>query len=163
MAQATSYYSVSVNDNSISPKSGAPETSTTQIAVATLTPASVANAVTLAGNLKTAINGLIIGVFGKDEITYSREVLSNAPANSPLAQRENKWLVRYIDETSNKKYQCSIGTADLTKLGSNSEFLDLAAGPGLAFKTAFEAFAVPPDDPSHAVKVISVQFVGRNT
>lgn len=163
MASPTSFYTLSINDNTISPKSGAPESSTSTVAIETLTPASVANAITLAGNFKVALNGLIVGQIAKDELTYTREIISNSPATSALAQRENKWLCRYIDAVTNKKYQVSFGTADLTKHGANSEFVNLAADPGLAFKTAFEAFVKSPEDASHAVLLISVQFVGRNT
>lgn len=163
MAVPTSFYTLSINDNSISPKSGAPESSSTTFAIETLTPASVANAITLAGNLKVALNGLIVGELAKDELTYTREIISNSPADTALAQRENKWLCRYIDAVTNRKFQMSFGTADLTKMGANSEFVNLAADPGLAFKTAFEAFVKSPEDASHAVSLISVQFVGRNT
>lgn len=158
-----SSYSLAINDNSISPRSGAPESSTTSFPIDTLTPANVADALTLAGNLKTAIAGICIGQLAHDEVVYERSIISNAPAASKLAQRENKWLCRYIDAVTSKKYSLSIGTADLTKVGANSEFVDLSTGPGAAFKTAFEAFVHSPDVPGNGVTLVSVQFVGRNT
>lgn len=157
-----SFYSLTVADNTLK-SNGEPETTSMTFPVTTLTPANVAAQITLAGNLKVALAAITLGNFLKDESTYSRNLLAQGPAASNLAQRENKWLMRYHDGTTYQKFQLSIGTADLTLLPNNSEFLDLTAGDGLALKTAFEAVVVSPADSTHAVILDSVQFVGRNS
>lgn len=157
-----SYFSATVADNT-QKSNGEPETSSFQVAITTLTPANVAATETLAGNLLSAIQAITIGANQNKVLTYARTILGASPAASTAAQRENKWLCRYHDATNYKKYVVSLPCADLTKLVSGSEFLVLTGGDGAAFKTAFEAVVVPPDDSSHTVVLDSVQFVGRNT
>jgi len=79
---------------------------------------------------------------------------------NPLAQRENKWLVRYHD-TGGTKFTVEIPTADLSLLDTGTEFLDLTGTEAAAFKTAFEAVVKSPDDPTLTVTLDSIQFVGR--
>lgn len=157
-----SYAGFSINDNTLK-ANGTPESTSMQVAVTTMTPANAAATVTALGNLQAAMAAVTLGVFAKDEIVYQRNILGTGPAASNLAQRENKWLLRYHDATTLKKFTVSIGTADLSLLPAHSEFLDIVtAGPGANLKTAFEALVVSPDDSSHSVVLDSVQFVGRN-
>jgi len=156
-----SFYSITVNDHTVK-SNGQPETTSLQIPVTTLTPANVAAQITLANNLQTALAAITLGVFAKSESTYARNLLGVLPAASPLAQRENKWLMRYHDATTFQKFQVSIGTADLMLLEDGTEFLDLEGTEGAALKTAFEAVVVSPADSTHTVVLDSVQFVGRN-
>lgn len=157
-----SFWTNTLSDNTRKPN-GEPESTTLRVPIITLTPANVAATETLTGNLATAIAAITIGANNKREITYNVTQFEKIPAASPLAQRENKWLVRFHDATTFQKSSVSIGTADLAELAGNSEFLVITAGNGLAFKTAFEAVVVSPFDSSHSVVVDSVQFVGRNT
>lgn len=163
MALPSSGYSLTVGDHTLR-ANGQPETSTFSVPIITLTPANVAATATLTGNLQTALAAITIGVFQKTALQYSAGLLGSTPAASPLAQRENKWLMRYHDATSFQKFQVSIGTADLTLVDGNTEFIDLASpGAGQNLKTAFEAVVVSPADAAHSVILDSVQFVGRNT
>lgn len=163
MALPVSSYGITIADNTLKPN-GEPETTSFNVPVITLTPANVAATVTLMGNLASAIAAVTLGNFLKNEVQYARNLLAVGPAASNLAQRENKWLMRYHDATTYQKFQVSVGTADLSILPNNEEFLDLAdAGVGAALKTAFEAVVVSPADASHSVVLDSVQFVGRTT
>lgn len=157
-----SFWSQTMGDNTRKPN-GEPETTTMSVPITTLTPANAAATETLTGNLATAIAAITLGSLIKRELTYVRTEFEKIPASSPLAQRENKWLLRYHDATSFQKASVSIGTADLTELTGNSEFLVLTSGNGAALKTAFEAVVVSPYDSTHSVILDSVQFVGRNT
>jgi len=159
---ATSFYSQTINDNTINGK-GHPETTNFEVAITTLTPANVAAQSTAAGTLRSAIAGITLGEFGKNQLIYERNLGSADPAASQLAQREKKWLVRYHDATTQERFTTSIGTADLTVLPNHSEFIDISTGVGATFKSAFEAFVKSSSDPSHSVVVDSVQYVGRNT
>lgn len=163
MALPISFYSVTVNDNTVK-ANGMPESSNMRVPITTLTPANVAATATLCGNLLTALVAVTIGQVAKHTMLYDETIVSADPAASQLAQREKKWLLRYHDATTGKKFSVSYPCADLTKLPNHEEFLDLAdAGVGAALKTAFEAVVVSPDDPSHSVVLDSVQYVGRNS
>lgn len=157
-----SFYALTIADNTLK-GNGQPETTRWELPVTTLTPSNVAAQETLMGNLQTAVAAITIGQFIKNETVYARNIIGAGIASSTLAQRENKWLIRYHDAVNQQKFQVSIGTADLTLLVSGEEFLVISGGPGGDLKTAFEAVIVSPNDSSHAVVVDSVQFVGRNT
>lgn len=163
MPLPVSYYGFTIADNT-KKSNGKPETTTSRFPVTTLTPANVAAQITLANNLQVAIASIVLGNFVKSESTYASNTLGGLLASAdPLAQRENKWLMRYHDATTFQNFQLSVGTADLTKHMTNSEFVDLTAGDGLALKTAFEAVVVSPADSTHLVILDSIQYVGRNT
>jgi len=84
-------------------------------------------------------------------------------ATDEEGQREKKWRVRYSSSVTGKSYHIEIPGAILTgNLIAGTDFLNLAAGDGLAFKTAFEAEAREPGT-TNAVTVSNVQFVGRTT
>ena len=163
MAKPISFASITLADNT-KKSNGKPETSSTEFAIPTLTPVNAAATVTLVGNLKTALAGLVLGRFLKDEIVWSREKQGpQTPADDPLAQRENKWLASYHDPVSYNGYVLTFPTADLSKHMANSEFVDLTAGDGLAFKTAFDAVVASPEDASRLGVLDTLMYVGRNT
>jgi len=160
MALPVSFLSLTINDSTTVPKQ---ESATTEFAVATITAANLVAQTALHDDLIDAIADLIIGVEAKRTLISSREILSGLAASSMLAQKENRWLVRYHSSTDFQKFVVSIGTADLTLLDTGEEFLDIttAATPGLAFKTAFEAVVRDPNDVAQSVVVDSIQFVAR--
>lgn len=162
MAAPLSWLNVKIADNTAK-ADGSPETTSSSFPVTTMTPANAAAQITAQGNLLTALAGLTLGRYVQNETVYARNATGpQIPATDPLAQRENKWLMRYHDAVTYDKYQVSVGTADLSKHMANSEFVDLTAGDGLALKTAFEAVVVSPGNSANAVVLDSVQFVGRN-
>lgn len=123
------------------------------------------------GALRTAIEGITLGVMASEALVMDETTLSALAAASPLAQRGIKWAVTYVDNQAffddpvnaipNEGYQKvftnHIPTADLSLLASGSEELNLAANPGLAFKTAWEASGRSPY--GGTVTVISVKYV----
>ena len=163
MAIPLSYVAETIADNTVNQNTGAPTTSSWQVPVANLTAANLVAQSTLISNLFTAVAGVTIGNVLKSDITQSRNIVGFGPSSNVLAQRENKYLCRYHGATLNQKFQVSLPTADLSKLPTHSEFLDLTTGVGQALKIAFEAVVVSPDNSSEAVILDSVQFVGRNT
>lgn len=132
---------------------------TVQINTGIVTALTLPALLTEVGALRTAIAGIVIGVPQKESQTVFDTLLSQANPASAFAQRGNKWLVTYHDneqffdppvnaipnEGYLRKYHIMIPTANNALLTDNDTFLDLTAGPGLAFKTAFEAVAVSPD------------------
>jgi hypothetical protein len=129
-----------------------------------LTAANFDAQVALIAALAAAIDGVCIGTHSKTRIMASETQLSSVPPVSELAQRENKWLVTYADDTTGKLFRVSLPCADLAgHLVANSDLADLNdAGDVAAFVTAFEAYARDPDTGTHTVTVQSMRFVGRN-
>jgi len=158
MALPVSFLSLTMNDNTTKPRQ---ESATTELAVITVTAANFTAQATLHSALINALEGITIGNPAKSELVANRERISDAPASSQLAQKENRWLLRYHGATNLRKYVVSLGTADLTQLVSGEEFLALTAGTGAALKTAFEAVVRDPNDAAEAVILDSVQYVVR--
>jgi hypothetical protein len=136
------------------------EISTVRFALPTIDAASF-DAVNIGiTNLQTAMLALQV-----ENALQSRRVISDnhyytrAPATSKAAQRENKWLVVAEDDTLHTLFRHEIPLAKLDLLGGNSDFLDLGAGAGAAFKTAFEGIVDSPAGNSSVL--ISVQYVGK--
>lgn len=149
------------------------ETSTTNIRVGAVTAVSLPGLLTDISAMVTAIDALVLGVRKSDSLRAFKTPGSNALASDPNAQVERKWLVTYDDITQffdppvnsipnagfGNVFQIEIGTADASLLDDNSEYLDLSAGEGLAFVTAFQNMARTPygGEP----RVLSIQLVGR--
>lgn len=161
MATPISFYSETINDNSIK-SNGQPESSNWRVPISTLSAANFTAKKALIDALQAAVDDIVIGNKATTDITFEKLLVSTTAAASKLAQRENKWLCRYHGASLNKKFQVSIPTADLTVLPDHSEFIDLSTGVGAALKAAFEAIVVSPDNSAEAVVLDSVQFVGRN-
>lgn len=162
MALPVSFYGETVADNTVK-SNGEPETASWAVPVATLTAANYVAKKALIDALASSIQNLSLGVPQKSEIIIDREFLSTSPAGSTNAQRENKYLFRYSDNVTHKKFRMSYPVADLSKLVSGSEFIVLTSGVGATIKTDFEAIVVSPDDATHAVTLDSIQFVGRSS
>lgn len=162
MTLPQSFISLTFNDNTVR-ANGTPESGVVSLPVTALTAANYTAKKALIDALITAMEGITIGNPAKSEVVIDRQVISTSPAATAQAQRENKFLMRYHGNTLGQKFQASIPTADLDQLMTNSEFVDLTAGNGLALKTAFEAIVVSPNDGGEGTVLDSVQFVGRNT
>lgn len=160
MALPVSFLSLTINDNTSVPKQ---ENATSEVAVATITAANMVAQVALHDDLIDAIDALVIGQLAKRTLIAARTLLSGLPASDPLAQKENRWLVRYHGSTNFRKYVVTIPTADLSLLAGGSEYLDITtpATPGKAFADAFAAVVRDPNDVAESVVVDSIQFVSR--
>lgn len=144
-------YKLSVRDNSR-------EISRTDVNIDDITVGNIGDILTAVGVFRAAVDGITLGVMAKEALVMDETNLSAAAPASPLAQRGVKWKVQYSDNTEffdppvnaipNAGYQQiftnSIPTADLSLLDDGEEELDLTAGPGLAFKTAWDAFVKSP-------------------
>lgn len=113
--------------------------------------------------LFTAVDGVIIGNIGQSTLNLStpKDAGPGGAAANKFAQRELKWLCRYHDATTNKKYTLEIPCADAALLTGNTDFMDLGAGAGAQLKTDFDAAVVAPLT-GNATVLDSVQLVGRN-
>lgn len=146
------------------------EPTTTVFGLAQLTDVNIITILPQLGPLKTAIDGVTLGLLTGTNLTWAADVLGppGGVASSVNAQRENKWLIRYFDTVTNRPFQVSLGCADLALLSGNSDTINLRDGATpappaafVAFKTAFETVVQSPD--GNPVKTLSAQHVGRNT
>jgi len=164
MARPISFMSYTLNDNTVNPKNDKPESTTLRLPITTVTAANIVAVSGLVLDLETAINAVTLGNPAKTAIIADEHGLSDDPASTTQAQRENKWLFRYHDAVViTDKARASIGTADLTFVVNHTEYMDITQDEGLALKIAFEAVVKSPYNGANGVVLDSVQFVGRNT
>jgi len=136
------------------------ERSLAQFQGVVMTAANFDAQVTLQNAITAAVAGLCDGALTKT--TRVASVVEASPGAPGVGvQREIKFLVRWHAEAGSN-YRTELPCADLTKLVSGQEYVDLTAGAGLAFVTAFEGY-VKGDDGSTAAVVDSITFVTRNT
>lgn len=112
--------------------------------------------------LSSAVENLSIGHL--DKYTYVIEGLNSpiTPTNV-YAQREMKWLVSYMGDTSGKLFQIEIACPNMTdNVAPNSDLADLTSTDWVAFIAAFEDYARSPDNGTETVTVTAARLVGRN-
>lgn len=129
---------------------------------AALTSGNIVAQTAAAGTLEAATEALTIGNIAKNQVS---QILLDDPGvpTNPYAQRELKWLVRYENTTSGKKFSLEIPAPNLTdNLVAGTDVADLASTDWAAWVTAFEAYAKPEDNLSNAVAVLGATVVGRN-
>jgi len=121
-------------------------------------PANYAAAYTAHTALFDAIMAVTLGNAAMNEYA-PRSIETNALPASPVAQTNVQWLVTYQDDTDGHKETMSIPTADIATAAlrlPNSSQHDPAHADWIAFKAAFEAFAV--SNLGNTVTVVSIEF-----
>lgn len=115
-------------------------------------------------DLFNAIDGVIIGNIGQATLNIhtNKDAGPGGAATDKWAQRRLKYLCRYHDAVTLEPLRLEIPCPDMTLLAGNVDFVDLAAGAGLAFKTNFDLFAKARKT-GNAVVLDSVELVGRKT
>ena len=137
------------------------ETSSVSVNVGAITSALFDGLVTSTNSLRTAIEGVSIGLTAATQLAERTALAApNAAASSQLAQREAKWLVRYFDTVTFTAGTFEIPCADLSLLVGNSPILPIDAGPGLALVNAIEDTVLSPAE--NPVEVVEIVHVGRN-
>lgn len=123
-----------------------------------LTAGNIAAQETLVSNLVSAIAGIADGTLNQTMWAAKTTPGSTSLPASAGTQREIKWLCRYHITGASDVRMLEIPCADVSQLANNIDTLDLTAGVGLAFKTAFDALVY---DGALAV-LDSVTLVFRN-
>lgn len=150
------------------------EVSKTEVAIAPLTAVNFAASATAITTLRDAIQGLLTtgGLVSKTNQNNVIQDLGKLLPNSPLAQREIKWMVIAVppsDPFSIHKFELPM--ANLALLENRNKYLVrggivVVTTPATvtlvnAFITAFEAVAVDAVS-EEALEIVSIQQVGRN-
>lgn len=106
-------------------------------------------------DFRDAIEATVVGNMGAWEVVAADGGPGKDPADSPLAQRENKWLVSFTDNVNGNPGSFTIPCADLTLLGADGE--NMAAGTErTALVDATEAYVRSVT--GNAVTVSSIKF-----
>lgn len=123
-----------------------------------------ADAITARGAMQTALGGIVRGRLRNTILTDARTKVSNLPgAASDEAQREEKLLVLYQDDTTLKLYRMELPCANiaaLTRIAETDDIELLDSGNMAAFVTAFNANVV--SEAGNACSVVRAILVGRN-
>ena len=141
------------------------ETSTVSFAHGEITSVSIGGFLTDWGALKTAIEGVIIGVLKSESVKLDDTVLSQALPTDPFAQRELKLKVNYVGDNGGDPTYVTIACPDLdalTLVGRN-EVLLADGGPMAALVTAMETIMRYPGTDTETITITSAAIVGRNT
>lgn len=110
--------------------------------------------------LAASLDGISLATVGEQSVVDRRLVASGSAATPPgTASRGKKYILKYRDNVTVKTHQIEIPGGDDSLLVTGSDLLDLAAGPGLAVKTAFEAAVVSPL--GNAVTLYAIDFTTR--
>lgn len=139
------------------------ETSSFKFYHGPITAGTIAGFLTQFGALRTAVEGITNGIVSSEKWTGDDTLLSNAIPTDENAQRERKWLVRFRDTVTQKKYFATVPTADpVGRLIAGTDRANLAETAMAAFVTAFEAIARNEDSDANAIDVLEIVLVGRN-
>lgn len=147
----TSSYSMTTRDYSR-------ELASHQFPIAAVTAGNYAGLLVLGAAYEAAVAAVILGVEAKKKIVAFENIDVSVPANA-TAQRELAWVVhyhdteQYFDAPTNSIYNENYGvpqtvriaTAKMTDnalLQPNSDLADLTEARWVAFKEAFEGFAL---------------------
>jgi len=109
--------------------------------------------------LKTAIDGVSLGVIWSDTRNFKAETSVKSQPASDVANRGNKWLVRGVDGTNGQAWKMEIPCADPSLQVSTGTYMDISGGAGAALVTAIEAVVVSQD--GNAVEVQDIVLVTR--
>jgi len=152
------------------------EKSSFSLATGEVTAVSLPDLLTEVGALRTAIEGITLGVVSDEALSVFNTNLSNTPPADVNAQIERAWLVTYEDnlpffddpinaipnEGFGRLFTLTIPTADISggRKVANSDEGVLTETSMAAFITAFEETARSPY--GGTVNVVKITHVGRN-
>lgn len=150
------------------------EPSTSSIHVGGVTAVSLPGLLSDIADYIAAIDAITLGTIRDDTLVAYSTNRSSIPPTDLNAQRERKWLVRYVDNLPffddpvnaipnagfGQTFTFTIPTADIANanLQANSDLANLADTQMAAFVTAFEALARSPY--GGTVEVINIEAVG---
>jgi len=138
------------------------EVSNFKVNIGATTALNIAGVLAQIGNLRNAVDNIILGVIASDRWTADNNTYSNATPGDTTAQVELKWLVRVEANTSKKVFRHEIATPDLSKLVPGSDKADITDSAIAAYISAYEAIGKSPDNDAEGMNVLDITLVGRN-
>lgn len=137
------------------------ELSTVTIPIVDLNAENIVTQTAAVDALREAMEDIMV-VDGPDQRTLVAWVNDiSVPTTNAFAQREIKWLVKYVDATTGAPHYLEIPCADLSLLDATlNDRIDMQDPLTLAFISAFEA-VVSVD--GHSVTVENITYVSRKS
>jgi len=137
------------------------ELSSVTVNVATATALTTDAQAALCNALRTAIDGVSLGVIASSQYVGLETLYQDIPASLENAQRETKWLCFYhatADPSLTRKLE--LPCANLALLATDSSQADTSHASYVAFKAAFEALV--KINGTYAVALDKVVHKGAN-
>lgn len=137
------------------------EKSSTSIGVPGYNVLNNAQTLTDIGALRAAMAGISAGAIVQENLTWFATKYNAATPTDPAAQRENKWLVRLMDDVTFAEYRIEVPCADIAAVTfiEGTDNAALGEAPMDAFVAALEAVYRTPD--GNTATVLQVSYVGR--
>jgi hypothetical protein len=126
---------------------------------ANLTAGNIAAQEGLRAAFEAAVDGLTLGNPGSEQWTATATAVAKNPAAAEEAQRENKWLVSFVDDVTGLGGSYTVPCADLSLLGGDGQYMDTASAEYIALVAASDAFVL--SNAGNATSVTSVKFSAR--
>jgi hypothetical protein len=136
------------------------EYSSMSVFMADVVEADYAETLTAISVFSASLDAITLGNPARESFKVIDDEISKLPAGGAFAQRETKWMVRYVDATTGKAHTCEIPTADLALLVPNTEMMNISSGAGATFKAQFELLVKTEE--GNDVTVTEVEYVSRD-
>lgn len=140
------------------------EVSRTEFTLAQGTAGNFDSIVSENAAILAAVQDLILGNIEHTVFVAQKNDVDNGPAGTPSAQRELKWLLEFIDDTSGGRFTRELPTADITNaalLIANTDIADITSTEWVAFKAAVDGI-VRNNATGNTSSLVGARLVGRN-
>lgn len=137
----------------------AAKSSSTVVHTADLNAGNIAAQETLRDAFLSAIAGVSLGAVGTMEWVATTDDVARTPSSNAAAQRENKWMVSFVDNVTNLGGSFTIPCYDSAEIAADGESMD-AGAKRTALVNATEAYVL--SNAGNAVTVTGIRFTARN-
>lgn len=138
----------------------AAKSSSTTVHTADLNAGNITAQLALAADFQAAIEAISTGTPGTVEIVATTDEVAKTPSMEPVAQRENKWLISFVDDVTGLGGSFTVPCYTPSLLGGDGETMDTGAAEYTALVEATEAYV--KSNTGNPVTVTSVRFSARN-
>jgi hypothetical protein len=108
---------------------------------------------------EAAVDAVSLGTGGSEQFIATETDVARTPSSNPVAQRENKWLVSFVDNVTGLGGGFTIPCYDPSLLGGDGESMDTGSTEYGDLVSATQAFV--RSNAGNTVTVTSVRFRAR--
>lgn len=126
---------------------------------ADLNAGNIAAQEALRAAFESAVDAVTIGGPGAESWTATETQVAKNPSANEAAQRENKWLVSFVDDVTGLGGSYTIPCYNPTLIGPDGVFMDGSAPEYAALVAASDAFV--KSNAGNATSVTSIKFSAR--
>lgn len=137
----------------------AAKSSSTTVHTADLAVGNIATQETLRDAFLAAIEAVSIGEPGTMEWVAETNDVAKTPSANEAAQRENKWLISFVDNVTGLGGSFTVPCYDSTLIATDGESME-AGTPRTNLVSATEAYVL--SNAGNAVTVTGIRFTSRN-